>query len=245
MVIVFLGTGASGGTPGVGKSQRLESSILIKDSLNILIDVTRDFLKQVKYFSTIDSVLLTHGHQDACGGIDKLQNWLKKQKRKVKVLAHPKTILTIQKKFKLLPNLELVPVKDGQEKKIGSWVVIPYKVPHAQDSLFPTFAWKLKGEKTIVYASDIAQLTKEFKKICQNIDILIVDGATWKRKIYSHLRVDQDLREICQWKVGQIIITHIGKSAPYHEHFAKEIAKICPQAFPAYDGLAISFNQSG
>lgn len=46
MTITFLGTGASNGTPGSGKSKRLESSFLIQDRMDILIHVTRNFLEQ-------------------------------------------------------------------------------------------------------------------------------------------------------------------------------------------------------
>jgi phosphoribosyl 1,2-cyclic phosphodiesterase len=44
--LVFLGTGASGGTPGSGRSERRESSLLIEDGGSILLDVTRDFIQQ-------------------------------------------------------------------------------------------------------------------------------------------------------------------------------------------------------
>ncbi|MCR4324423.1 MAG: MBL fold metallo-hydrolase [Candidatus Curtissbacteria bacterium] len=239
MQIKFLGTGASGGTRGVKKSKRLESSVLIKNNLNILIDVTRDFLKQAKDIEGVDVILLTHGHMDACGGMRKIQKWLNKHKKSgITVFAHPKTLKVIQTKFKI-SGFKLIPVKDGQDIRLDSWKITPYEVPHSKDKKFPTFAWKLKGLKTIIYASDTAKLTKKFQNICQGADLLIVDGSTWERKIYSHLRVDKDLPKICQWKVSQIFLTQIGKSVPPHEKFQKELTKICPRAFPAYDGLKL------
>jgi hypothetical protein len=41
MRLLFLGTGASGGTPGRGRSRRLESAVLLSDRATLLIDVTR------------------------------------------------------------------------------------------------------------------------------------------------------------------------------------------------------------
>ncbi len=243
ILIVFLGTGASGGTPGLGKSNRLESSAFIKEGLNILIDTTRDFVKQIKFVdknltivnnlsTSINAVLLTHGHLDACGGIAKLSP-------NIPVFAHPKTLRIIQQKF-CLSKLKLIPVRSGQIVKLGNWDIIPQQIPHSKDPRFPTFAWKLAGPKTIIYASDIAELTLKFKDFCNKADLLIIDGATWKRKIFTHLRVDQDLPIICRWPVGKIILTQIGQSAPPHEEFKKIVTNICPKAIPAYDGMEIS-----
>lgn len=214
MKITFLGTGASGGTPGTGKSKRLESSILIRNGLNILIDATRDFVQQTKHIKKIDAVLITHNHKDASGG-------LKYLKPGIPVFAHSN-------------------IKSGQSFKLGLFKITPLRVPHSFSPKFPTFAWKLIGSKTVVYASDIAKLTDKFKRICWGIDILIIDGSTWKRKIYSHLRVDKDLPEICKMNVKKIIFTQIGKSVPPHTQFQKEITNICPKAMAAYDGLSIS-----
>lgn len=233
MKITFLGTGASGGTPGTGKSKRLESSIIFTDDLNILIDVSRDFAKEAKNFKKFDVLLLTHGHRDACGGISQLKSKA--------VYAHPKTISLIKERYKRLSHNQFFPVYEGKVIKLDRWQISALEVPHSYSLKFPTFAWKLNyGFKSVVYASDISSLTEKFKKFCQGVDVLIIDGATWKRKIFTHLRVDKDLPQICKWKVGRVILTQIGKSAPPHEEFKKEIFKICLKAIPAFDGMKLS-----
>lgn len=75
MRLIFLGTGASGGTPGRGRSRRLESSIVISDGAALLIDVTRDFAVQAERLTGIDAVALTHAHRDAIGGLPLLRRW--------------------------------------------------------------------------------------------------------------------------------------------------------------------------
>lgn len=242
MEIIFLGTGASGGTPGTDKSHRLESSFLIKNSLNILIDVTRNFAKQSGKLDKIDSILITHGHQDAIGGINQLKTWWQsKNLQPIPIFAHKKVIRQIRKKFKQLNHCKFIETKNKQCFNLGQFKITACAVSHSKNPEFPTFAWKIRNQKTVVYASDIAVLTPGFKEFCKGTDFLIIDGATWKRKIFTHLRVDQDLPKICKLPVDKIILTQIGKSAPPYEEFAPEIAKICPRATPAFDVMKVSF----
>ncbi len=238
--ILFLGTGASGGTPGIGKSKRLESSVLIKSNKNILIDVTRNFNEQANNFHDLGAILITHGHMDACGGLKQLEIWSQKHNLdSIPLYAHQKTIETIRKKFKSIKSIQFFPILEDKIFNIGSWKISAYQVPHSKDPRFPAFSWQIKGLKTFVFASDISELTKGFKKFCQGADVLIIDGATWKRKIFTHLRIDKDLPELCRWNVGKIILTQIGKSVPAHEILEKEVRKICSRAIPAYDSMEL------
>lgn len=239
--ILFLGTGAANGTPGQNKSHRLESSLFIKKELNILIDVTRFFSQQSKNLDKIDAILITHGHKDACGGINQLRSWwkLEQQLQPIPVYAHKNTITVIRNSFRQLDHFEFHEIEDNQNFNLGKFKIKICEIPHSRDPRFPTFAYKIQNEKTIIYASDMANLTPKFEDFCKDADYLIIDGATWKRKIFTHLRVDQDLPKICKISVKKIILTQIGKSAPSHKIFAGEIAKICPRAIPAYDGMEI------
>lgn len=238
--IIFLGTGASNGTPGRNKSLRLESSILLKSEVNILIDVTRDFSKQAENFDQLDAVLITHAHIDASGGIPLLNNFQKSKNKSIQSYAHRKTIKKILHRYKKVEHCRFHPISERETVKIGSWIIEPLEIPHSFDPDFPTLAWKLTGKKTIVYASDIATLKPDFKKFCEDADFLIVDGATWKRKIFTHLRIDTDLPILCKWNIKKIFLTQIGKSVPVYEKLLKEVSGICPKAFPAYDGMVIS-----
>jgi hypothetical protein len=131
-----------------------------------------------------------------------------------------------------------VPVEPGTRRRIGPWTVDALSVPHAADPDIPTYAWRLCGPAgKLTYASDVARLTTELRRFTTSAGALVIDGATWRRTIYTHLRIDRDLPEVCSWNVGRIIVTQIGRSAPPHEQLAGEVRRLCRRAQPAFDGL--------
>lgn len=92
MQILFLGTGPTEAIPrkghtdalcrdarAGGKSRRMRSCALVTSGqTTILIDAGPDIAKQLKQYKPkhIDAVLLTHGHEDAIGGLKDLDEWL-------------------------------------------------------------------------------------------------------------------------------------------------------------------------
>lgn len=235
--LVFLGTGASGGTPGAGRSRRLESSLLVEATATVLLDVTRDFDLQCGRLRRVDAVLLTHAHRDAAGGIPALGRWLA-GRVPVPVLAAPETISALQRRHRRLGHCDFVPIVPGTRRRIGSWAVDAVEVPHASNPRFPTYAWRLRGgADTLVYASDVARLTTGLRRFAAGAGTLVIDGATWHRTIYTHLRIDRDLPAICDWDVGRILVTQIGRSAPPHEQLARKVRALCRRARPAFDRL--------
>ncbi len=69
---------------------------------------------------------------------------------------------------------------------------------------------------------------------------MVIDGATYRHSIPSHLRIDRDLPDICDWEVRRIALTQIGRSVPPHDRLVGITAELCPKAFPAYDGLEVA-----
>lgn len=240
--IRFLGTGASGGTPGAGRSRRRESSVLAEDeSASVLVDVTRDFEDQSQHLSRLDAVVLTHGHADACGGVASLQQWLSRQGTSVPFFTTTATLDVIRRRFGKAGDLELETFEPGDRARIGTWTLSCREVPHAADaSRFPTVAWRLTSAgSSFVYASDVARLEAELRRFSRDASVLVIDGATYKRRIFSHLRIDEDLPEVCAWPVERILLTQIGRSAPPHVDLALLVSELCPRAEPAYDGLEV------
>lgn len=240
MELKFLGTGPTGGIKG----ERLESSCLIETpTVNILIDITRNFKKQAQKITTLDAVLVTHAHRDAIGGIKDFIDWQIKKGGVVPILSLPETIAKIRKKFKKAQELlDLHQIKAFKKLQLGDLIITPFKVAHSIQPGFPTlgFHFLLNGKK-LVYVSDTGGWNKKAARLMKNADILVLDGAMWDKKMIAHLDIKEILPEICKWPVSRIIFTQIGKTCPKHEILQREIKKLCPKALPAYDGLHLTF----
>ena len=239
MRIRFLGTGASGGTPGEGRSARRESSALIDAGPRVLIDVTRDFREQARGIDALEAVLLTHAHRDACGGIAALRSWWwERASDPLRVYASPQTIRAVRARVGRLDHCAFVPVRSGQRRRLDRLTLSALTVPHARERRYPTYAWRIHaGGAPLVYASDVARLTPALRRFSGRAGLLVIDGAMWRRRLFTHLTIDAELPELCTWSVERLVVTQIGRTAPPHSRLAREIAKLCPRATPAYDGL--------
>jgi ribonuclease BN (tRNA processing enzyme) len=243
--ITFLGTGPIGGVKGKAKNRRRESSLLLRiGESDFLFDVTHDFNWQKKFIKNLKGIFLTHGHRDAIGGMAQLKNWWQKRKLKklISLWAHKKTIKQIKKIFKKTTHyLNFQKIKPEEKIKIDNLMILPILVPHSIQPGFPTFAFRIKAKKKIIiYASDVAETVPNLRKTIEGADVLIIDGAMWKKKIKSHLEVTESLPELCKAKVKKIYLTQIGKTAPPHRIFRKKIKRLCSKAEPAHDGLKIN-----
>ena len=241
MRLRFLGTGASGGIPGTGKSRRRESSMLAAAGARLLVDVTRDFEEQAHDLDGMEAVLLTHGHRDACGGLPALRRWLGERSRgPVPVYASRQTIDVARRRYRRLDHCDFVPLRERRPARIGPWTVTALTVPHARERYIPTFAWRLTaGGTTLVYASDVARLTSRLRRFAGDVHALVIDAAMWRRQLFSHLTIDQELPVLCRWHVGRILLTQIGRTLPPHTELESEVRRLCSRAAPAYDGLDV------
>jgi phosphoribosyl 1,2-cyclic phosphate phosphodiesterase len=239
----FLGTGASGGTPGRGRSRRRESSLLAEAENNVLIDVTRDFSDQARRLERIDAILITHAHRDASGGISQLRSWWRERGAcdPIPVYAHRDTFAAIRRRTSRLDHCRFVETRAGSARGLGRWTVTALGVPHAREPHRPTFAWRLRDDTgSIVYASDVACLTAQLRRFASGASLLVIDGAMWGRKLFSHLTIDAELPGLCDWDVETILLTQIGKTLPPHDRLEREVRRLCARARPAHDGLVVA-----
>jgi phosphoribosyl 1,2-cyclic phosphodiesterase len=209
--------------------------------MRILIDVTRDFERQSNAFEDIDAVLLTHAHADASGGIAQLRRWLRSRGReRLPLYASAATIAALEKRFRRLDHCDFKPVRPGRGRRLGGVELSALEVPHAREERFPTFAWRIRqARRVMVYASDVAWLTPELERFCGRASLLVIDGAMWRKQLFSHLTIDRELPRLCEWRVEQIVLTQIGRTAPPHDGLERAARRLCARARPGYDGLSL------
>ncbi len=238
--LLFLGTGASEGTPGEGRSSRRESSLAVSDAQStLLVDVTRDVTAQLCEVGDIDGVVITHGHRDASGGVPALRDALGRGSP-VTLAASPQTLEVLRGRYGRLEHIQPCEVEPGERVQLASWTLTAIDVPHANRPRFRTYAWRLASSgRSIVYASDVGELTDELRDLATGVDLLILDGAMYRRSIFSHLRIEQAVPIVCGWDVARILLTQIGRTAPPHEELESIVADLCPRAAPAYDGMTV------
>jgi phosphoribosyl 1,2-cyclic phosphodiesterase len=242
MRLVFLGTGASGGTPGRGRSRRLENSLLISDGAELLIDVTRDFAVQAKRLARIDAILLTHGHRDAIGGLHSLRRWWRQHgdSRPIDISLSEATAELLATRYRRLEHCRLQIVAPGHPHRVSSLELSALVVPHAREPRFTTYAWRVSSAtRSVVYASDVAYLTRELEQFCAGAAILFLDGAMWRKRLFSHLTIEESLPAACSWSVDSIMLTQIGRTAPPHPRLQRDVTGLCAKARAAYDGLSL------
>jgi len=215
--LVFLGTGPITGVQKRGKSNRTETSTLVKtDNGNILIDVSGDFNQQLKFIDRIDVILITHGHQDAIGGIAQLRKFIK---HPISVYTLPKTIKIIQKKFKQLEHLKFYLLPSLKPFRILDIKIIPFEVKHSIQPGFPTLGFKFyfPNKYILTYISDTGGWDNKVQNLISGSDLLILDGAMWGKKLVSHLDIKEILSKVKNWGVGRVIFTQIGNTAPEYK----------------------------
>lgn len=242
MHLTFLGTGASGGTPGPGRSHRRESSLLVTGPPGrILVDATRHLGEQLDGADRLDAVVLTHGHRDACGGIPQLR---RRRDAPLPVIGHHLTHRAIRRRYRRLDHVELLELEPGRRTTVAGVDIEAVEVPHARSERFATFAWRLaRHGRAVVYASDVAALTADLERFAHDADVLVLDGAMYGRSMPTHLRIEDAVPAVCGWAVARILLTQIGRTAPRHEELEAIVGDLCDRAAPAFDGLEVDVGE--
>ncbi len=255
MRVTFLGTGSSGGTPGVfqgwgncdpanPKNRRLRPSILVqyKDT-RILVDSSPDFREQClrSGIRGLDAVLYTHAHADHLHGIDDLRAVNRYIERPLPCYADEPTLETIRERFGYVfeplhpeatvyykPTLEARPIADGDTFTVGDLDIRCFEQDHGFST---SLGFRIGG---LGYCTDLIQLPDTAFDILTGVDTLVV-GVFRDDPHETHAHTALALKWVSRIRPRQAFLTHLSVAM---DHDATE-AKLPRGVRVAYDGLII------
>ena len=237
MEIVILGTSAVKPLPRENchcpiccsknkKDRRMRSSILI--NRKFLIDCGPDILNQIKNqklkIKNLRAIFITHRHFDHIVGLKKIAS------PRLVGLGPNNLVLYISKidakilDKKILSKFKVKIIKPFQKIKVDNLVFQPIPVIHPGSK--NTFAFKIwENKKTLVYMPDYKKIPKKSLGLFQNIDVLIVGGASLSKKLPWHAAIIETIKLTKQLGVKKIYFTHIGHRTLPHQELVKFVQK--------------------
>lgn len=252
MKVTFLGTGTSQGIPVIGcdcetctsenpQDSRLRTSIMVTtEGKNIVIDVGPDFRQQMLANGVldIDSVLLTHEHNDHIIGMDDVRPFNFRYRKDIPVYCTARVQASLRERFSYafsttpypgVPRFELYEIDSVNSFDVAGQTVIPIEVSHGR---MPVMGFRF-GDFT--YITDAKIISAEsFKKIAGSK--ILVLNALRKEDHHSHLTLEEALAIIQKIQPKQAYLTHLSHMMGP----VKNINKILPPNVRiAYDGLVI------
>ena len=252
---LFLGTGASMGTPVVTckcrvclsqdrRNQRLRPSGLLKvDGKQILFDAGPDFREQAlrSGIDRLDGVVLTHGHYDHIAGLDDLRVFYFLKKQTLPCLLSRPTYDDVKMKSPYF--------FEGSGDDVMGGARFQFKVFDAEveDLIFNNLPWTIvsyvqnKMQVTgyrignFAYIMDLKEYSPTIFQKLEGVEVLVLSGLR-ERPSPAHLTLDEALEFSRKVGAKQTWFSHVS-----HELDHEEANRRLPQeAQLAYDGLEVS-----
>ncbi len=255
MRITFLGTGSSGGTPGVfqgwgscdpanPKNRRLRPSILVENGdTKVLIDTSPDFREQCLRIGIrrLDAVLFTHAHADHLHGIDDLRAINRYIERPLRCYANGHTLDIIRDRFGYVfeplhpeaevyykPALDPTRIEDGDRFEIDDLGIHCFEQDHGFST---SLGFRIGG---LGYCTDLVKLPDHAFDILAGVDTLVI-GVFRDEPHETHAHTALALKWVSRLRPRQAFLTHLSVSM---DHEATE-AKLPRGVRVAYDGLVV------
>jgi len=252
MQIEFLGTGTSQGVPVIHctcdvcrsddpKDRRLRTSVSVKvDEKSYVIDIGPDFRSQMlrSDIPIIDSVFLTHEHNDHVAGMDDLRPYNFKQKKKIPVYAQSRVIKEIKSRYYYAfaesqypgaPGYEIHEIKHGSRWKDDSVEFTSFEVIHGN---LPILSYRIND---FVYITDAKSISEESISYSQGAKVVVLN-ALRKEEHWSHFTLEEAIRMAKKIGGENTYFTHMSHLMGKHDL----ISEMLPDNIHfAYDGLTI------
>lgn len=258
MKVTLLGSGTSTGVPRLGgeegidwglcdstepRNRRSRVSIVVESAAGkrLLVDTSPDLRSQLieRNITRLDAIFWTHDHADHCHGIDDLRPLRYGRGGPIPGYAASETVRRLRQRFGYVfagqfgyPTI--VALDDLQSLRIcEGFRVTTCQMPHgpAQST---AYRFDCDG-KSIGYATDFSEITREMVDLLDGCDVLVVDCLRREpHPTHAHLAMAIELAE----KTGaeRAVLTHLDKSMDY----ATLSAEVPAHVLVGYDGLEVT-----
>ncbi len=253
MKMIMLGSGTSTGVPRIGgdwgacdpaepKNRRSRVSIVVETGAGarLLVDTSTDLRSQLlaNKIDRIDAVFWTHDHADHCHGIDDLRPLRYGRGGPIPGFAADETVRRLRQRFGYVfagqfgyPTIVALDTFDRLRICNGVGVTT-CQMPHgpAQSTAFRFEADK----KSIGYATDFSEITKDMVDLFGGVDCLVVDCLRRDpHPTHAHLAMALELVEAT--RAEQAVLTHLDKSMDFETLSSEVPQHVCV----GYDGLVV------
>lgn len=240
MIIEFPGT--RGEIEESSPRHKYHSSLIVRGkSTGLLVDFgTKHNPGLAKIINSFNFILITHAHPDH-------YIWTLEEKNCITapVYMTPETFNYGRNK-----PLNYRIIKSGREYILNDLKITAYKVTHSIKC--PAVAYKIKGDKTIIYAPDILDFNEDKVILLRDIDLMVADGSSLNinmvrrkdDKLFGHTMIKTIIGWCKKYNVKNLIITHCGKQVVTMKEDElmekiKEYSEELVNVRVAYDGLKL------
>jgi len=251
--LIMLGSGTSTGVPRIGndwgdcdptepRNRRTRVSIIVESDAGnrLLIDTSTDCRAQLldNAIDRVDGVFWTHDHADHCHGIDDLRPFRYGRAGPIPGYAVDETARRLRQRFGYVfagqfgyPTIITLETLDRLRMCAGfgvTWCQMPHG--HAQST-----AYRFEADgKSIGYATDFSEITREMVDLFYGVDLLISECLRREpHPTHAHLGMALELIEAT--RAGQAVLTHLDKSLDY----VTLCDEVPPHVTVGYDGLQV------
>ena len=254
MKLLMLGSGTSTGVPRIGndwgecdpgepRNRRSRVSIIVQNDAGqrILVDTSTDLRNQLlaNDIHKVDAVFWTHDHADHCHGIDDLRVMRYDRSNPLPGFASKVTCERLRRRFDYVFEGQfgyptLIGLQEITEKPLVAGFSFDYvEMPHGPVTS-TGFRFEADG-RSLVYATDFSEITKEMLRCFQNADLLVVDCLR-RKKHPTHANLEMALELGRKTKARKTVLTHMDKSMDYRSLCAEVPANV----MVGYDGLEMA-----
>lgn len=254
MKLIMLGSGTSSGVPRVGndwgacdpdepRNRRSRVSIIVESSegSRLLVDTSPDLRHQLlaNNIDRLDAVFWTHDHADHCHGIDDLRALRYGRSGPLPGFAAEDTVRRLRQRFGYVfagqygyPTIVTLESLDRLRMFAGIGIET-CQMPHG-----PTESTAYRFEeygRSIAYATDFSDVTREMLDLFHGVDLLVVDCLRREpHPTHANLAIALDLAARC--KAAHVVLTHLDKSMDYRT-LSGEVPE---NVIVGYDGLEMT-----